>query len=183
MRRVEIEIALNESRNRALARFGSLTPEQRTRPLTLSEHDPNNRWHALDHFGHLALIERNFVAMIRRHAAGNANPVGLLTTREGAILSREQVLASVHEMTDQYQHEHHDDSFSRVVALTGDARAQTLQLLGELTDEQLDEVLEGAPWSDGTLGGVLAANADHARMHWTWVRDALGESTSSSDRT
>ena len=157
-----------------------MSPEQRSRPLTTSEHDPDNSWHALDHLGHLALIEHNFIAMVRRHLAGDANPVGLVTTREGVTRSREQILASVHAMTDEYQRAHHDDSLSRVVALTGDARAQTLQLLAELTDEQLDETLVGAPWADGTIGGVLGANADHARMHWTWVRDAIGESTSSS---
>ncbi len=41
-----------------------------------------------------------------------------------------------------------------------------------LSDVQLEEVLPGAPWADGTVGGVLAANADHGRMHWKWVKDA-----------
>jgi hypothetical protein len=59
-----------------------------------------------------------------------------------------------------------------VVALGASARAITLQLLSELTDEQLEETLPGAPWADGTIGGVLAANADHGRMHWKWAKDA-----------
>mgnify|MGYP000367409347 CR=1 FL=1 len=42
----------------------------------------------------------------------------------------------------------------------------------ELTDEQLEEVLPGAPWADGTVGGVIGANADHGRMHWKWAKDA-----------
>jgi hypothetical protein len=33
-------------------------------------------------------------------------------------------------------------------------------------------VLPGAPWADGTVGGVIAANADHCRMHWKWAKDA-----------
>ncbi len=160
-----------------------MTPDERARPLTTSEHDPDNYWHALDHLGHLALIEHNFIAMVRRQLAGDANPVGIVTSRDGIARSREQIMASVHAMTDEYQRAHHDDSFSRVVALTSDARAQTLHLLAELSDEQLDETLVGAPWADGTIGGVLGANADHARMHWTWVRDAFGESSRLSDDT
>ena len=47
-------------------------------------------------------------------------------------------------------------------------------LLAELTDAQLAEKLPGAPWSDGTIGGVLSVNADHGRMHWQWAKDGLG---------
>jgi hypothetical protein len=58
------------------------------------------------------------------------------------------------------------------VALTAGARGETLTLLAELSDTQLDETLEGAPWSDGTIGGVIATNADHARQHWRWIKEA-----------
>jgi hypothetical protein len=44
--------------------------------------------------------------------------------------------------------------------------------LAELSDEQLEEQLDGAPWADGSLGGVIATNADHARMHYKWVTEA-----------
>ena len=172
MKRIEIESRLNESRNWLLAHFANLTEEQLRRPLTESEHDSNNLWHALDHFAHLALIEMNFIAMIRRQRSGRKNPVGLLINSDGAPRSREEIMVSVHAMTDEFQRAHHDDSLSDVVALTARARGETLQLLSELSDEQLDETLEGAPWADGTLGGVLGANADHARMHWKWATDA-----------
>ena len=172
MKRVEIESALNESRNWILALYSELSEEQLRRPLTKSEHDSSSLWNALDHFGHLALIERDFVEMIRRHLSGHQNPVGLLKDGKGENRTREQIAAMVHARTDQYQVDHHNDSFSTVVALTADARSATLQLLAELSDEQLEERLEGAPWADGTLGGVLATNADHARMHWKWVTSA-----------
>ena len=77
----------------------------------------------------------------------------------------------LHAMTDEFQHEHHGDSLSEVIALTASARSRTLQLVSELSDEQLGEKLPGAPWADGTIGGVLAVNADHASMHWKWVTD------------
>ena len=81
-------------------------------------------------------------------------------------------MASVHAMPEEWQREHHGKSLDEVVALGASARAVSLQLLSELTDEQLSEVLPGAPWGDGTIGGVLAANADHGRMHWKWAKDA-----------
>ena len=98
--------------------------------------------------------------------------MGLLLGEGGEPRSREEIMASVHAMTDKFQREHHNDTLSEVVALTARSRAATLSLLSELSDEQLSERLEGAPWADGTLGGVLGVNADHARMHWTWVTEA-----------
>jgi len=170
--RIEIESKLNEGRNEVLARFSQLTDEQLHRPLTQSGHDPSNHWTALDHFSHLALVERNFQVMIRRHLAGDSDPVGLLSTEDGAPRSREEITRFVHAMTEQYQQEHRDDSFSRAVAISAAARGETLVLLAELSDAQLGETLAGAPWADGTLGGVLGANADHARTHWHWVTNA-----------
>jgi len=172
VKRIEIESKLNESRNWLMATYASLTDEQLHRPVTTSEHESGNHWCALDHFAHLALIEENFVAMIRRHVSGHQNPVGLLLDERGAKRSREQIMAGVHAMTEKFQREHHHDSFSEVVALTARARAASLALLSELSDDQLDERLEGAPWADGTLGGVLGVNADHAHMHWNWVTEA-----------
>lgn len=52
------------------------------------------------------------------------------------------------------------------------ARGATLQLLSELSDDQLEEKLGGAPWADGTIAGVLGVNADHGRGHWKWVTEA-----------
>lgn len=172
MKRIDIEKKLNESRTWLLTTYAHLSEEQLRRPLTKSEHDPQNKWNALDHFAHLALIERNFEQMIRRHLSGHQNPVGLLVNQDGQARSREQIMASVHAMTDEFQLEHHDDSLSDVVALTGDARSATLRLLSELSDTQLAERLEGAPWADGTLGGVLGVNAEHGKMHWNWVTEA-----------
>jgi hypothetical protein len=172
MNRWDIEKKLNEDRSWLLETYAALTPGQMFDDLTPSEHDPSNYWSALDHLAHLALIERNFAAMVRRHIAGHANPVGLANDDSGTPRTRDQIMASVHAMTEEWQREHHGKSFGEVVTLGASARAITLQLLSELTDEQLEERLPGAPWADGTIGGVLAANADHGRMHWKWVKDA-----------
>jgi hypothetical protein len=172
MDRVEIEAKLNEGRNWLLAKYETLSEDQLRRPLTRSEHDPENQWTPLDHFAHLALIEGSFNAMVQRHFAGAANPVGLLNDDLGAPRTREQIMAIVHAQTEEWQIAHHDDTFNEVVALTAAARSETLRLLSELSDTQLEEALPGAPWADGTVGAVLSTNADHGRMHWKWLEEA-----------
>jgi hypothetical protein len=170
--RVELELKLNEGRGWLLEKYGELSDGQLHRPLTTSQHDPENHWSALDHLAHLALIERDFAAMVRRHITGSANPVGLLSDDEGHERSRDEIMAIVNERTERWQREHRNDTFSEVVALTGAARGSTLLLIAELSDDQLAEQLPGAPWADGTIGGVLGANADHGRIHWKWVEEA-----------
>ena len=174
MNRTEIEIKLNRDRAWLLDTFAHLSEPDLTRGATKSEHDASLMWSAKDHLAHLAGIERNFVRMIRRHLAGDPNPVALRTNADGSERSMEQIMATVHKMTEDWVVEHHDTSLSDVVALGQAARAETLALMGELTDEQLAEKLPGAPWSDGTVGGVLSVNADHGRMHWHWASEGLG---------
>jgi len=153
MNRVELETKLNEGRNWLLANYGGLSEEQLLRPLTKSEHDPENHWTALDHLAHLALVERDFNAMVRRHFAGVPNPVGLMEDDSGKPRSRDEIMAIVHTRTEEWQVAHHGDTFSEVVALTAAARGATLTLIAELTDAQLEEKLPGAPWADGTVAG------------------------------
>src|SRR5665213_2331321 len=164
--RVELEHKLNEGRDGVLKHFTALTDEQLHQPVTTSEHDPANQCTALYHFAHIALIERNFAEMIRRHFAGGSNPVGLLEDDDGQPRTRDDIMKLVHAMTEEWQHKHHGDNLSEVVALTADTCGATLQLMSGLSDAQLEEKLPGAPWADGTVGGVFGANADHGRMHW-----------------
>ncbi len=172
MNRVELESKLNEGRNWLLAKYEGLSEEEMRRPLTTSEHDPDNHWNALDHLAHLALIERDFNAMVQRHFAGASNPVGLITDDEGQSRTLDAITKIVHARTEEWQVAHHDATFSEVVALTAAQRGATLHLIAELSDSQLGEILPTAPWADGTVGGVLGANADHGRMHWKWLKEA-----------
>ncbi len=174
MNRTDIEIKLNRDRAWLLDTFAHLSEHDLTRAATTSEHDRDATWSAKDHLAHLAGIEENFVAMVRRHLAGDANPVALRTDPDGRDRSMEEIMASVHEMTERWVDEHRGKSLSEVVALGEAARAETLALLAALTDEQLAEKLPGAPWSDGTIGGVLSVNADHGRVHWRWAKEGLG---------
>ena len=173
MRRINIEKELHEGRVWLLDKYAALSEEQLHLGITPSEHDPSRYWTALDHLAHLSLIEHNFAKMIRRHLDGHANPVGLRNDDTGSERTMPEIMAVVHAMTDQWQQEHAGKSFDDVVALGQVSRAVSLNLLAELSDGQLGETLPGAPWADGTIGGVLAANAGHGRMHWKWVTDAF----------
>lgn len=182
MDRTEIELKLNAGRNWTLETWLALPEADVLRDATRSEHDPNTFWSAKDHLAHLAGIEHRFIDMIRRHLAGDPNPLGF-TTNDGAPMTRDQIMARVHEMTEAWVREHRAKSLPEVIALGQGARAATLVLLGELTDAQLAEKLPGAPWADGTLGGVLSVNADHARMHWNWLTEGLAQTPAPSTST
>lgn len=173
MNRTEIEVKLNRERVWLLERVTAMDPADLARPLTPSENDPSSSWSAKDHLAHLAGIERAFAAMIRRHLAGRDNPVGLPTAPDGTLLSREAIMPVVHARNETWVREHRDKSLDAVIALGQAARADTLALLAELTDDQLAAKLPGAPWADGTIGGVLAVNADHARRHQQTVDDGF----------
>jgi len=173
MDRIEIEATLNRDRAWLLETYAMLAPGDLVRGVTKSEHDPSSLWSPKDHLAHLAGIEHNFVRMIRRHVEGDSNPVGLRTNADGAPRTMEQIMATVHEMTESWVVLHRASTLAEVVALGQEARAATLVLLAELTDAQLAEKLPGAPWADGTIGGVLATNAMHGRMHWGWVKEGM----------
>jgi hypothetical protein len=170
--RIEIEAKLNRDRAWLLEAYAALDDDKLRVGVTPSEHDDSVQWSRLDHMVHLVGIERNFNRMIERHLAGEANPVGLAKGGDGAPRSREEIMASVHRMNEDWVTRYRGASLTDVVALGQSARAETLALLGRLADAQLAEKLPGAPWADGTIGGVIATNADHGRMHWKWIKDA-----------
>ena len=173
MNRIELETKLNRDRAWLLETYATLSDEDLERGVTPSEHDAANLWSAKDHLVHLALIEFNFARMVRRHVAGDANPVGLTHDASGRERPRDEIMASVHLMTEEWQQKHASKSLSEIVAIGQEARAETLKLVSELTDAQIEEKLPGAPWADGTIGGVLGANADHGRMHWHWAKEGF----------
>lgn len=174
MNRTEIEIKLNEDRAWLLDTYARLPETDLLRDATPSEHDPSSSWSAKDHLAHLAGIEKRFVLMIRRHFAGDPDAVDLANGPDGQPRTREQIMASVHDMTETWVRAHRAKPLSEVVALGQHARSETLQLLSELSDEQLLEKLPGAPWGDGAAGTILAINAGHGRIHWHWAREGLG---------
>jgi len=170
MNRIEIEAKLNRDRAWLLETLSGMSPEELYAPRTASEHDPSKAWSFADHFIHTTLIERNWNEMFRRHLAGGQG-MTLGKNKDGSAQTREEVMAGVHRWTEAWADEHRGKSLDELVRIGAETRAQTLALLSELTQEQLDSKIPGAPWADGTVGGIMAANADHGRMHFKWAKE------------
>jgi hypothetical protein len=165
--RAEINESLDRELGKLVAHYRAMSSDDLDRPCTESEVPGGDPWNAKDHLAHLAMIERAFQGMIRRGVAGKENPVGF------SGRSREEVIAAVHKGNQDNVAEHHDDDLETLIADLEAARADTLALMEELTDEQLATPLPGAPWADGTIGGVLITNAGHQVMHTKWVDEGL----------
>jgi dihydroxyacetone kinase DhaKLM complex PTS-EIIA-like component DhaM len=150
-----------------MARYRALTELDLTRPCTDSEVDGAAPWNAKDHLAHLAMIERAFQGMIRRAVASESNPVGF------ANGTRDEIIGRVHQGNQANVEKHRGDDLETLLHDLDAARDETLALLDELSDEQLAEVLPGAPWADGTIGGVLITNAYHQVQHLSWVAEGL----------
>jgi hypothetical protein len=179
MNRLEIETKLNRDRTDMLEFCAAMGPDEVGRGLTPSRHDSTVLWSAKDHLAHLAGIEKVFNAMIRRHLAGDPRPVKLATAEDGSPLTPEQIMPGVHAMNDDWIAEHKGKSLSEVVALGQKIRAETLELLASVTDEQLGEKIPGAVWGDGSIGALLAINGGHSQQHVGFVSRAAEKRASS----
>jgi hypothetical protein len=168
--RIEIEVKLNRDRAWLLETLSTMNADELYEPRTVSEHDPSKTWSFADHFVHTTLIERNWNDMFRRHLDGKQG-MTLGTRSDGSRQTREEVMAGVHEWTETWAEEHRGKPFDELVRIGLAVRADTLALLASLDDEQLASKIPGAPWGDGTVGGIMAANADHGRMHFRWAKD------------
>ena len=175
MNRGEIEVKLNRERASMLEAYLAMPASEVSRGVTPSQHNSSVLWSAKDHLVHLAGTENFFNGLIKRHLAGDANPIPLLKDGQGNLRPREEVMTDVHEMNDKWIAEHRDKTFDQVVALAQKVRSETLALLASLTEEQLQQKVPAAPWADGTVGGILAVIAGHGQMHHDQVDKALSE--------
>ena len=164
--REEIKKKLASARETLLSRYRSMSDEELARPCTESQ-DGGQPWSAKDHLAHLAMIEQAFQGMIERHLTGASNPVGL----GGGSMA--DVMARVHHGNERNVDEHRGDDLETLIKGLDEARAASLALLDRLTDDQLAEPLPGAPWDDGTIGGVILTNAHHDRQHLAWAEEGL----------
>jgi hypothetical protein len=173
--RIEIETKLHRGRIDALETVTAMEAGELNAPRTRSEHDEQSWWSFADHFVHTTLIERDFNAIIRRHVGGEQgmNPA-LVDSSGSALRSREEVMAWVHRFTESWKVEHQDKPLDELVRVGLAVRSDTLSLLCELTDEQLLSVIPGAPWADGTVGGIMSVHADHWFMHKKWATAGTG---------
>lgn len=168
--REEIIGKLDEELAVLLEHYRSLSPEDLERPCTDSEVDGATPWCAKDHITHLAMIERAFQGTINRTIEGSSNPVGLDIKGD-----REAAIARVHQGNQDNVEAHRSDDLETLITSLTDARAETRRLLDSLTDDQLVTPVPGAPWMDGTIGGVILTNAYHQIQHWKWVIEGLAQ--------
>jgi hypothetical protein len=169
MNRIEIEVKLNRDRAWLLETLSQMTEDELQAPRTQSEHDPDKWWSFADHFVHTTLIERNWNEMFRRHLDGQQG-MTIGTNKDGTRQGMDEIMAGIHKWTESWADEHRGKAFEDLVRIGLVVRAETLQLLAELTDDQLESKIPGAPWADGTVGGIMAANADHGRTHFKWAK-------------
>lgn len=176
MNRIEIEIKLNRGRADALEAIAAMPENERYEPRTRSEDNPDSWWTHADHFIHTTLIERNFNEMIRKHVRGERGMDANLVGEDGAAMKPiKDIMAYVHRMTEKWKVEHEGKPLDELVKIGLAVRADTFTLLNELTDEQLASKIPGAPWADGTVGGIMAVHTDHTHMHQQWAADGTPE--------
>lgn len=168
--RTEILETLAASHAKLYAYYQALTPTERERACTPSEAANGTYWSPKDHLAHLTSVEQAFQGMIRRTLEGHQNPTGFGNMIDTA--NREAMLVRIHQMNQDYVETHRPDSSETMLAALDAARATTLALLEQCTDEQVATIVTGAPWSDGTIGGVMITNAHHAIQHMTWIEEA-----------
>lgn len=168
--RKEIIDTLHTSQERLFALVRAWKPEELELVCTASEVPDAASWRPKDHVAHLAWIERAFQGMIRRTIAGKTDPVGF--SRTGAR-NREEVIAWIHRQNQAYTDEHYADSREQLLDTLNAVRQESLALLEQLTDEQLALPVPGAPWDDGTIGGLLITSARHATQHLSWVEEGM----------
>ncbi len=170
LNRIEIETKLNTDRAWLLETLSAMSPEELYAPRTPSEHDPAKNWSYADHFIHTTLIEHNWNAMFRRHLSGEPG-MAARVNKDGSAQTREEIMAGIHTWTEAWAEKHRGKSLDELVRVGLETRSETLKLLCELTQEQLDSKIPGAPWADGTVGGIMAANAGHGRTHFKWAKE------------
>ena len=170
MNRIEIEVKLNRDRAWLLETLSQMSEDDLYKPRTPSEHDPDKTWSYADHFVHTTLIEKNWNEMFRRHLGGDAG-MAARVKRDGTPQTREEVMAGIHKWTEAWADENRDKPLDDLVRVGLDVRSDTLKLLASLSDDELESKIPGAPWADGTVGGIMAANADHGRTHFRWAKE------------
>jgi hypothetical protein len=170
--RTEIEVKLNRGRADALEMVSAMSEAELRAPRTRSEHDPESWWSWADHFIHITLIEKNFNAMIRRHLEGQPGMDPAMVDETGkALRPIGDIMAYVHELTESWKVKQEGKPLDELVRIGSAIRSETLKLLSEIDDEKLQSKIPGAPWSDGTVGGIMAVHADHWTMHRKWAQE------------
>jgi hypothetical protein len=161
--RDEIVRSLQDSLSFLEETYGALATGSLRAPCTHSEMPGAGDWSPLDHLAHLVAIEGAFNEFCTRTLDGDERPIRW----EGS--NRDEILAYVHRTNQAYVESRRHMSLDEIMASVRSRRAATLDLVAKLSDDDLGRTVPGAPWADGTVGGILAVHTDHWKMHRNWA--------------
>jgi hypothetical protein len=165
--RSEIQDILAASQEKVTAYFDGLSPEALERPCTASGVPGEVPWRAKDHFAHLTANEQGIQTLLRLTLTGRSLPDNLAT------MSAEERLAWSNQRNQTYVNTHRNDSMETLRAHLSAARQETLDLLGQFTDEQLAAPLPPSLIPNVNAGNLFVANAQHAATHITWIEEGF----------
>ncbi|MCS7079289.1 MAG: DinB family protein [Chloracidobacterium sp.] len=168
--RAALTASLKQSLETALAELTALPTDQRLRPLKPSRANPDIRWTPCDHFAHLIGVEQYFNQTIEQALA--EPPVATPPLTAAPNRSREEAMAAVHALNDQWILKQRDKTFEELAAMARAVRAQTLALLERLTDDQLALPIP-VPWGTATVAEIFALYVRHTDMHLGFIRTGL----------
>ena len=166
--RSEILDTLAASQAQVTAYFQGLSLEDLERPCTASGVPGEAPWRAKDHFAHLAQNERNIQVLLRLTLGGATSLPGNM-----GAMSREERVAMANQRNQAYVDAHRDDAMETLAADLAAARQETLQLLDQFTDAQLEAPASASFVPDRTAGDLFAANAQHAAAHLAWIEEGF----------
>jgi len=165
--RTKILSVLTSERAELERRYRAFGPDVVDRSCTDSESEDGAPWTPKDHLAHLLRIEEAFLSMAERTVEGHEKPLDFGATEPADVIKR------VHDDNETHVRGLAAESVDQLLDQLADARAATLAFIETLDDEQLTQTIPGAPWGDGSIGGVLMANAGHEKMHLQWVDEGL----------
>ncbi len=184
--RAEILDTLAASQTQVLAFFHGLSAEDLERPATASDAPGAAPWRAKDHLAHLVRNERNIQQLLRRALSGEPRdaflrsqyPEGMplpgILGDEDALTMEEQerLTLAIAQINQAYVNERYDDSLELLVAEFLAARQDTVNLIGQFTDEQLGASIPTVV-GEGTVGDIFAGRAGHAAQHMAAIEEGL----------
>jgi len=117
--------------------------------------------------GRTPLTRGELLTLLRLSLTGGSLPGNLGT------MSPEERLAWANQRNQTYVNAHRDDSMETLGAHLSAAHQDTLDLLGQFTDEQQVAPVSPSLMTNMNAGNLFIANAQHAAIHKTWIEEGF----------
>lgn len=150
--------------------FREIKTPDRQRPITNSQLPGGSTWSATDHLAHVVQSEWGFLAIGQRLVASDPDPVRL--SRRGN--TPEERAAYVNRENQAQVQSRRGQGFEELLEELRNVRELRIQLIQELTDEQLAQLVSGSQRADLQWAELLGSTR-HAEAHLEIVQRALAE--------